>query len=34
MLDKKFIAEIKAFTNPPKDVGIVMDAVMIVLGKE
>jgi len=33
-LDKKYIAEIKAFTNPPQDVQIVMSAVMIVLGKE
>jgi dynein heavy chain len=29
-LDKKYIAEIKSFTNPPKDVATVMDAVMIV----
>jgi dynein heavy chain len=32
-LDKKDIAEIKAFTNPPKDVAIVMGAVMTFLRK-
>lgn len=33
-LDKKYIAEIKSFTNPPPDVATVMSAVMIVLGKD
>lgn len=33
-LDKKYISEIKSFANPPADVAIVMNAVMIVLGKE
>ena len=33
-LDKKYIAEIKSFTNPPADVATVMSAVMIVLGKD
>lgn len=32
-LDKKYIAEIKAFTSPPPAVETVMSAVMIVLGK-
>lgn len=34
MLDKKYIAEIKSFNTPPPDVATVMNAVMIVLGKE
>ena len=34
MLDKKYIAEIKSFNTPPPAVGTVMNAVMIVLGKE
>jgi len=34
LLDKKFIAEIKSFTNPPTDVATVMSAVMIVLQKD
>jgi dynein heavy chain len=33
-LDKKYIAEIKSFANPPADVATVMSAVMIVLGKD
>jgi dynein heavy chain, axonemal len=32
-LDKKYIAEIKAFNNPPKDVAIVMAAVMTFMRK-
>ena len=31
MLDKKYIAEIKAFTTPPPDVQTTMSAVMILL---
>lgn len=34
LLDKKYIAEIKSFNTPPPDVATVMNAVMIVLGKE
>jgi dynein heavy chain len=34
MLDKKYIAEIKSFASPPEAVGMVMNAVMIVLGKD
>jgi len=34
MLDKKYIAEIKAFNSPPADVQTTMNAVMIVLQKE
>ena len=34
MLDKKYIAEIKSFTQPPPDVAIVMSAVMTVLKKD
>lgn len=33
-LDKKYISEVKSFTNPPTDVATVMSAVMIVLGKD
>ena len=33
-LDKKYIAEIKSFNSPPADVATVMNAVMILLGKE
>jgi len=33
-LDKKYIAEIKAFTTPPADVQTTMNAVMILLQKE
>lgn len=33
-LDKKYIAEIKAFTTPPPDVQTTMSAVMILLQKE
>lgn len=33
-MDKKYIAEIKSFANPPADVATVMNAVMIVLNKE
>jgi len=32
-LDKKFIAEMKALNKPPIDVGITMDAVMVLLEK-
>lgn len=34
MLDKKYIAEIKAFTTPPPDVQTTMSAVMVMFGKE
>lgn len=33
-LDKKYIAEIKAFTTPPPDVQTTMSAVMILLQKD
>jgi len=32
-LEKKYISEMKAFNNPPKDVAIVMGAVMTLLCK-
>jgi len=33
-LDKKQIQEVKSFTNPPRMVGVVMEAVCILLGKK
>ena len=34
MLDKSAINEIKAYNTPPTDVGVVMGAVMVCLGKK